>query len=474
MELDREAAPPVWSCKLLSVGGQRELLVKCAWREAEFDVVVSDSAQRVWSRQRCKKPAAVTMPEALWLARAREALGALAPATAFKHEARVGAGGEIQLQWSWRDAGEGSSRIASLSLEQDDAPAARLWSTQRLLALSYAQLQGRVEAVCSDNERLQGEVERLNRDLQGHAQQRQAKEQDLFVKFAELLMRQKQTLRDLKERLDLKEQELREAAFKAEAASDDGGPQTSGEHTDGGGGGGGGGGGRNGDGGGSGMEEGDSIYSAETKPHSGSGGGGDGDSGNEGEGAAASRPAGQRAAGGPPGDGGAAGPSGIDVDAGGGGYTQAMAALDFGSIPMPSGGGGGGGGGGSVSQAPTQHMDYSSFDTLGMGDAGPAAPPAAAAGAGPPAGGAEARAAGPAPRRRGAGGDEEMAEAPPTAAAARASAAAAAAGADHAPAPGASDAAAAAGGADDLGLAGLAGAAAPAPAAQIKVRPRKR
>jgi hypothetical protein len=141
----------------------------------------------------------------------------------------------VQLQWRWQEPGEASSRVGAVQLEREEDGATALWRMQRLLAASYALLQvrrgagaalqsaagprpppaaarrlcgpctsllpptlhpphhpppttptpsgqGRVNAVVGDNERLQGQVERLNRELQGHAAQRQAKEQELFEK----------------------------------------------------------------------------------------------------------------------------------------------------------------------------------------------------------------------------------------------------------------------------------------------------
>jgi len=87
-----------------------------------------------------------------------------------------------KLQWRWQEPRESTARIGTLTLDPEADPAPHLWRMQRLLALSHGQLQGRVEAVCAENDRLQAQVDRLTRSLQGQERQRQEKEQELFVK----------------------------------------------------------------------------------------------------------------------------------------------------------------------------------------------------------------------------------------------------------------------------------------------------
>ncbi|KIZ04349.1 hypothetical protein MNEG_3604 [Monoraphidium neglectum] len=390
-----------YSCKLVATKDGHELIVFFRWRDTSFDLTVVDREQRAWSRQGCTKPPGMAMAEAAWMAAAREALGSHAPGVAYVFESKPRGEACLELRWSWRDAGLRSTRVATLLLDLLPEARPELWRMQRLLALSHSQLQGRVEAVAAENDRLHSQLERLNRELQGQERARQAKEQELFIKFAELLSRQKAAARDIARRLELAEQELADTQRVKEEEEED--TETSGdsspEH--------------------SGAADGDEdgAFSRETASYGGSdseqqqtGSGPDDGAGpanahggadeagvdgiNSGDGGAhgalAQRLQERRRAAASAGSGGAGGPikeeppyeahdgsvfgprgaatrgsgspgrevgsgDGVDGgDGGGGGYTQAIAAYQYGGGPSPNGGGGademdvdGGGGGDS-------------------------------------------------------------------------------------------------------------------------------
>lgn len=210
-------------CRIVRTTAGETYFLHVIWRGDEFDLEVTDVTHS-WRKSGITAPEQYALGPDVWIQKAREALYQTESSTQFQYEVHPdGPEGRLEFKWLW-PINQEDDAIGQCQLQADRDASAIIHNMLCILCTSYLRLQQSVDILHRANTQLKDELQHYQDTVSQMTDQREAREQQLFMKFALLLNAKKVKLKELRDELD--KAEAKQQVLTA------GGPTEEADHVD--------------------------------------------------------------------------------------------------------------------------------------------------------------------------------------------------------------------------------------------------